>query len=73
VIPPFEIVGLLSQLAEPVLWVVSPKFRKRTREDWAQGGARRRVADVLSWLLISALLIAAVLWISLAWWFPAPA
>ncbi|MCB1577082.1 MAG: hypothetical protein KDI81_07010 [Xanthomonadales bacterium] len=72
-IPLFDIAGLLSQLAEPVLWVVSAKFRERTRAEWARGGARRRIARVLSWLLISALLIAVVLWILLAWLLPAPA
>lgn len=72
-IPLFDIGGLLSQLAEPVLWLVSAEFRERTRAEWARGGARRRIADVLSWLFISALLLAVALWILLAWWFPAPA
>ena len=68
--PPFEALDFLGVLVEPVLFLISPRFRQETRAHWANGGARRRIADVSSWILVWALLIAAILWISLAWLLP---
>ena len=41
----------LAALAAPVLWMLSPAFRTRTRDRWERLGRRARIADVMGWTL----------------------
>lgn len=40
----------LAALIAPLLWLVSPTFRARTRQRWDLRGNRARISDLLAWV-----------------------
>jgi hypothetical protein len=59
--------GLLEPLAQPIAWLASPSFRRRTRARWAEGGRMLRIGDVGLWLVAWSV-VAVVVAVLLAAW-----
>ena len=53
-----DALSVFSPVFEPVLWLVSPAFRERTRERWARSDRGVRIGEVGVWLTVWSAILA---------------
>jgi hypothetical protein len=59
--------NFLGPVVEPVLWLVSPTFRARTRERWARSGRGLRIGEVGVWFAVWGVILVLCIFGAAAW------